>query len=165
MWFRRVNRGSPDQVFTVFRNCMTASTIDIGEGVFYAFHSSTYNDGINACFWTNTMAHRNLAGVCARYPVGPGEYGMAQCYGYCNSVSVRGWTAGNQFTNWVGIEDWFLSGYQTEPGRFYPCTRALFDDDACAVVHPVHTRMNGDTTTLTASYSTIGYLRSFIRAM
>jgi hypothetical protein len=160
MWTRRISRGSPERMYLTVRNC-GSTTVQVGSGAFFAFHSTTYNDGYNVCLNDATaITQWQLAGVCARYPIAPGGNGVVIAFGQVDSIYVTGFAT--NYTNWAAICSKILIAYTPIPGYFTIATAGSLAADALCCLRPTETKIIGDTT---GGVSTSGYVRGFIRAL
>lgn len=98
MYFKRISRASPEQVFLVVRNSYSATTMSVGHAAFFDYHYGTTSaDGYNVRYpySSTTGGYDNpaaMAGIVAGRDIQPSSYGSVQVYGHCDNIAVTGWS-------------------------------------------------------------------------
>lgn len=100
MWFKQINRASPEQVFISVKNEFT-STMPVGHAVHWNFPIAAAGTGTGngygvtfATPQTGQPSGHLFAGIVASYEIPAGDHGVVQVYGYHPGVVVTGGGAG-----------------------------------------------------------------------
>ena len=160
MIIRRVQRGSPEAVYIIARNC-SPSQLGVGMLAHWAFWqaASTYADGMNVSYsdagGTNTLCRPwMMAGLVARGAIPSFDWGMLQVFGPADAL-VHNLSATFNFSS---LSNQAFYGCSSGLSLGYLTVTTEYGQWDVGGIRPMQTRLNNGTTGT-------GLMRVFVRLL